>query len=444
MTIHLKDFIHYVTELNQNQPEFIQSVSNFSEDVIPFINEQYPNFEKLKILERLIEPERIIIFKITWMDDLNNIQINRGYRVQMSSIIGPYKGGLRFSPTVNLSVLKFLAFEQIFKNDLTGISLGAAKGGSDFNPKNKTDNEIMRFCQSFMNELYRHIGSQTDIPAGDMGVGQREIGYLFGQYKKLRNQFSGVITGKGKAWGGSNIRPEATGYGLLYFVELIYKEQNSTLKNKIITISGAGNVAYYAAEKAIQLGAKVVSLSNSKGTLYDPEGLDSNKLKRIAALGKDIDEFPLHYSSAQFLTKQKPWSIPCDIALPCATENEITEKDALNLVANGCKCVAEGANMPSTREAFKVFINAGINYAPGKAANAGGVVVSGLEMSQNATGLRWTNDNVDDKLKGIMESIYKTCTKYGTEKGGYINYLKGANIGGFIKVAQAMQAQGIV
>lgn len=444
MTILLKDFIHYATGLNQNQPEFMQSVSNFSEDIIPFMNEHYPNFEKLKILERLIEPERIIIFKITWVDDLNNIQINRGYRVQMSSVIGPYKGGLRFSPTVNLSVLKFLAFEQIFKNALTGISLGAAKGGSDFNPKNKTDNEIMRFCQSFMNELYRHIGSQTDIPAGDIGVGQREIGYLFGQYKKLRNQFSGVITGKGKAWGGSNIRPEATGYGLLYFVELIYKNQNLTLKNKIITISGAGNVAYYAAEKAIQMGAKVVSLSNSKGTLYDPEGLNSEKLKRIAALGKDMDEFPLYYSSAQFLAKQKPWHIPCDIALPCATENEITEKDASNLVANGCKCVAEGANMPSTREAFKIFINAGISYAPGKAANAGGVVVSGLEMSQNATGLRWTNDNVDDKLKGIMENIYKTCIKYGTEKEGYINYLKGANIGGFIKVAQAMQAQGIV
>lgn len=444
MSYTLENFLEHTEKLNPNQPEFLQAVTEVAEDIIPYINEKAPQFKDLKILERIIEPERVISFRVTWLDDHNMVQINRGFRVQMNSSIGPYKGGLRFSPLVNLSILKFLAFEQVFKNSLTGISMGGGKGGSDFNPKNKSDFEIMRFCQQFMIELHRHIGPQTDVPAGDMGVGKREIGYLFGQYKKLRNNFTGVLTGKGKSWGGSHIRPEATGYGLLYFVESILRRNNDKIRDKVVTISGAGNVAFYAAEKAIEMGAKVVTLSNSDGTLWDKEGFTMDKLEVISSLGRNISDYLHKYPQAEFLTGQKPWFIPCDIALPCATENEISEIDAEQLVRNGCICVAEGANMPSTRNAVKVFHKSKIAFGPGKAANAGGVAVSGLEMSQNAIGQQWTTEKVDVRLKTIMENIYKTCVKYGTEDDGYINYLKGANIGGFIKVARAMQAQGIV
>lgn len=444
MSYTLENFLEHTEKLNPNQPEFLQAVTEVAEDIIPYINEKAPQFKDLKILERIIEPERVISFRVTWLDDHNMVQINRGFRVQMNSSIGPYKGGLRFSPLVNLSILKFLAFEQVFKNSLTGIPMGGGKGGSDFNPKNKSDFEIMRFCQQFMIELHRHIGPQTDVPAGDMGVGKREIGYLFGQYKKLRNNFTGVLTGKGKSWGGSHIRPEATGYGLLYFVESILRRNNDKIRDKVVTISGAGNVAFYAAEKAIEMGAKVVTLSNSDGTLWDKEGFTMDKLEVISSLGRNISDYLHKYPQAEFLTGQKPWFIPCDIALPCATENEISEIDAEQLVRNGCICVAEGANMPSTRNAVKVFHKSKIAFGPGKAANAGGVAVSGLEMSQNAIGQQWTTEKVDVRLKTIMENIYKTCVKYGTEDDGYINYLKGANIGGFIKVARAMQAQGIV
>lgn len=444
MSYTLENFLEHTEKVNPNQPEFLQAVTEVAEDIIPYINEKAPQFKDLKILERIIEPERVISFRVTWLDDHNMVQINRGFRVQMNSSIGPYKGGLRFSPLVNLSILKFLAFEQVFKNSLTGISMGGGKGGSDFNPKNKSDFEIMRFCQQFMIELHRHIGPQTDVPAGDIGVGKREIGYLFGQYKKLRNNFTGVLTGKGKSWGGSHIRPEATGYGLLYFVESILRRNNDKIRDKVVTISGAGNVAFYAAEKAIEMGAKVVTLSNSDGTLWDKEGFTMDKLEVISSLGRNISDYLHKYPQAEFLTGQKPWFIPCDIALPCATENEISEIDAEQLVRNGCICVAEGANMPSTRNAIKVFHKSKIAFGPGKAANAGGVAVSGLEMSQNAIGQQWTTEKVDVRLKTIMENIYKTCVKYGTEDDGYINYLKGANIGGFIKVARAMQAQGIV
>lgn len=444
MSYTLENFLEHTEKVNPNQPEFLQAVTEVAEDIIPYINEKAPQFKDLKILERIIEPERVISFRVTWLDDHNMVQINRGFRVQMNSSIGPYKGGLRFSPLVNLSILKFLAFEQVFKNSLTGIPMGGGKGGSDFNPKNKSDFEIMRFCQQFMIELHRHIGPQTDVPAGDMGVGKREIGYLFGQYKKLRNNFTGVLTGKGKSWGGSHIRPEATGYGLLYFVESILRRNNDKIRDKVVTISGAGNVAFYAAEKAIEMGAKVVTLSNSDGTLWDKEGFTMDKLEVISSLGRNISDYLHKYPQAEFLTGQKPWFIPCDIALPCATENEISEIDAEQLVRNGCICVAEGANMPSTRNAVKVFHKSKIAFGPGKAANAGGVAVSGLEMSQNAIGQQWTTEKVDVRLKTIMENIYKTCVKYGTEDDGYINYLKGANIGGFIKVARAMQAQGIV
>jgi len=376
--------------------------------------------------------------------DKNEVQINRGYRVQMNSAIGPYKGGLRFDPSVNLSILKFLAFEQVFKNSLTGLPIGGGKGGSDFNPKGKSDMEIMRFCQSFMTELYRHIGAETDVPAGDIGVGGREIGYLFGQYKRLQNNFTGVLTGKGAAWGGSYIRPEATGYGLLYFVDCIFQEINQPIIGKTITISGAGNVAYYAAEKAIQLGAKVITLSNSQGTIYDEDGFTLEKLDYIAKLGRDLAAFADKYKSASYHEGQKPWIFKCDIALPCATQNELDGEDAQQLIENGCICVAEGANMPSTAEAIYAFHKAKVYFAPGKAANAGGVAVSGLEMSQNSIRQQWSSEKVDGRLKNIMINIHKTCVRYGKQDCGYTNYLKGANIGGFIKVANAMQAQGIV
>ncbi|TYR31294.1 NADP-specific glutamate dehydrogenase [Sphingobacterium phlebotomi] len=444
MSLNFKKFIKYVEDRNPNEPEFLQAVAEVTEDLIPYINERHPTWSDLKILERIVEPERVVSFRVAWLNDKNEVQVNRGYRVQMNSAIGPYKGGLRFSPTVNLSILKFLAFEQVFKNSLTGIPLGGGKGGSDFDPKGKSNMEIMRFCQSFMTELYRHIGAETDVPAGDIGVGEREVGYMFGQYKRIQNNFTGVLTGKGKHWGGSYIRPEATGYGLLYFVECIFENIDEEIAGKTIAISGAGNVAYYAAEKAIHLGAKVISLSNSTGTLHDPEGLTLEKLSYVGTLGRELERYPQKFKAASFHPGKKPWHLKCDIALPCATQNELGHEDAKLLVKHGCVCVAEGANMPSTAEAIKTFHKARIHFAPGKAANAGGVAVSGLEMSQNSIGQQWNAEKVDARLKGIMDNIHKTCLKYGKEEDGYINYLKGANIGGFIKVGAAMKAQGLV
>ncbi len=443
MSSYFKSFMDWVTERNPHQPEFIQAVKEVMEDIIPYIQSNNKELIDCRLLERLVEAERAISFRVTWIDDKNRVQVNRGYRIQMSSALGPYKGGLRFSPTVNLSILKFLAFEQTFKNSLTGLPLGAGKGGADFDPKGKSDNEIMRFCQSYMTELFRHIGSETDVPAGDIGVGEREIGYLFGQYKRLRNNFTGVMTGKGPAWGGSYIRPEATGYGLLYFVERMLYENGDTLKGKTVAISGAGNVAHYAALKAIALGAKVISVSNSTGTIHDENGFNLEKLEYVNSLNRDLEKYPEKYPS-EFLPGQKPWNLKCDIALPCATQNELDADDAKALVANGCLCIAEGANMPSTDEAIKVIMKSKILYAPGKATNAGGVAVSGLEMSQNRLGQQWTAEKVDGKLKKIMHDIHDICVHYGKDKNGNINYLRGANIGGFIKVAQAMNAQGLV
>ena len=444
MSLNLKNFINSVEHRNACEPEFLQAVTEVVEDLIPYVNEHRQDLIDLKILERMVEPERVVSFRVAWLDDKNQIQVNRGYRVQMNSAIGPYKGGLRFAPDVNLSILKFLAFEQVFKNSLTGLPIGGGKGGSDFDPKGKSDNEIMRFCQSFMTELQRHIGAETDVPAGDIGVGTREVGYLFGQYKRLQNNFTGVLTGKGTHWGGSYIRPEATGYGLLYFVQCVLDYNNESIEGKTISISGAGNVAYYAAEKAIQLGAKVITLSNSQGTIYDPEGFTLERLQYLGSLGRDLKAYTTKYASSSFHAKQNPWQFPCDIALPCATQNEINAEDAKKLVEQGCKIVAEGANMPSTAEAIKIYLQAKIHFGPGKAANAGGVAVSGLEMSQNAIGQQWSPEKVDHRLKLIMETIHKTCVRFGKEPNGYINYLKGANIGGFIKVAEAMKAQGVV
>lgn len=444
MSINFKNFVKQVSLNNPNEPEFLQAVTEVVEDLIPYINEHRPDLIDQRILERMVEPERVVSFRVAWLDDKNEIQVNRGYRVQMNSAIGPYKGGLRFAPDVNLSILKFLAFEQVFKNSLTSLPIGGGKGGSNFDPKGKSDQEIMRFCQSFMTELQRHIGSETDVPAGDIGVGSREIGYLFGQYKRLQNNFSGVLTGKGVQWGGSYIRPEATGYGLLYFVQCVLDYHNDSIEGKTVSISGAGNVAYYAAEKAIQLGAKVITLSNSQGTIYDKEGFTLEKLQFIAGLGRDLAKYAKKYNSASYHPKENPWQFKCDIALPCATQNEISEADAKLLIKNGCKIVAEGANMPSTAEAIKVYLQHKIHFGPGKAANAGGVAVSGLEMSQNAIGQQWSSEKVDHRLKLIMENIHKTCVRYGKDSNGFVNYLRGANIGGFIKVAEAMKAQGVV
>lgn len=447
MSQNYVNFIKMLKLKNPHQPEFIQAVTEVAEDVIPYMEQYDPSLLSQKILERIMEPERIVSFRVCWEDDQQAIQINRGFRVQMNSAIGPYKGGLRFSPTVNLSILKFLAFEQVFKNSLTGLPLGGGKGGSDFDPRGKSDREIMRFCQSFMTELCRHIGPNLDVPAGDIGVGEREVGYLFGQYKRIRNEFTGILTGKGPSWGGSLIRPEATGYGLLYFVEKMLYERNMTLKGKTIIISGSGNVAQYAAIKAIHMGAKVITVSNSDGVLYDRDGFTIDKINFLAQLknkgSRDFREYTETYQS-EFLPGEKPWSLKCDIALPCATQNELNEKDAALLIENGCICIAEGANMPCTLQAVRLVQKAGISYAPGKAANAGGVAVSGLEMSQNRIGQCWSEEKVDNKLKTIMHEIHDTCIHYGREESGRINYLKGANIGGYIKVAKAMTAQGIV
>ena len=436
-----------VVEKNPAQPEFHQAVKEVLESVAPYIVE-HPYLIDLKVLERIAEPERVIIFRVPWLNDEGEVQVNRGYRVQMNSAIGPYKGGLRFHPSVNLSIMKFLAFEQTFKNSLTTLPMGAGKGGSDFNPKGKSDNEVMRFCQSFMTELSKHIGQDTDVPAGDIGVGGREIGYMFGQYKRLRNEFTGTLTGKGLNWGGSPLRPEATGYGTCYFAEAMLATRGDSFQGKTVAISGSGNVAQYAARKALQLGAKVVTMSDSNGYIYDPDGIDEDKLKYVMALKNiyrgRIREYAEKYPSAQYFERQRPWGVKCDIAMPCATQNELDGNDAAKLLANGCICVAEGANMPSTPEAITLFQKAKILYSPGKASNAGGVATSGLEMTQNSIRLKWTPEEVDRHLHMIMADIHEACRKYGTEEDGYVNYVKGANIAAFIKVADAMMAQGLV
>ena len=432
---------------NPNEPEFIQAVHEVAETVIPFIAKNKV-YKKANILERLIEPERIIIFRVPWFTDKGQFMVNRGYRVEMNSAIGPYKGGLRFHPSVNLSILKFLAFEQVFKNSLTTLPLGGGKGGSDFNPKGRSDREIISFCQSFMTELSRHIGPNTDVPAGDIGVGGREIGYMFGQYKRLRNEFTGVLTGKGVNWGGSLIRPEATGYGVVYFAEKMLKNKGDNLKNKKVAISGSGNVAQYACEKCIQLGAKVVTMSDSKGYIHDADGIDKDKLAWIMNLKNKqrgrISEYIEEYPNSTFHEGEKPWVVAVEVALPCATQNELNEEHANLLVKNGCIAIVEGANMPSTPEAITFFINNKILFAPGKASNAGGVATSGLEMSQNSLRYNWTREEVDTKLHNIMLDIHDQCVAYGKEEGGYIDYVKGANIAGFVKVADAMIDQGIV
>ena len=442
----ISDFLKEIDKRNSHEPEFMQAVREVSDDLIPYIVSQEIYHGK-NVLMRMCEPERVIMFRVNWIDDNGEIQVNRGYRVEMNSAIGPYKGGLRFHPSVNLSILKFLAFEQVFKNSLTTLPMGGGKGGADFDPKNKSDGEVMRFCQSFMTELFRHIGPNTDIPAGDIGVGGREIGYMFGQYKRLKNEFTGVLTGKGVSWGGSLIRPEATGYGTVYFAEDMLNYEGDSIKGKKVTISGSGNVAQYAAEKCIHLGAKVISMSDSSGTIHDSDGIDQEKLDHIMYLKNDkrsrINEFLKKYPKAKFYKNKNPWSLSCDVALPCATQNEISEADAKLLIKNGCKVVAEGANMPCEPGAIKQFKLNKILYAPGKASNAGGVAVSGLEMAQNSLRYSWTREEVDQKLKEIMINIHKSCLEYGKEKN-YIDYNKGANISAFIKVADAMLAQGVV
>ena len=443
----IKDFIAYVESRNPNEPEFIQAVTEVAEAVIPFIeeNEKYQN---KMLLERMAEPERVIMFRVPWQDDQGNTQINKGYRVEYNSAIGPYKGGLRFHPSVNLSILKFLGFEQVFKNSLTTLPMGGGKGGSNFDPKGKSDSEVMRFCQSFMSELQRHIGPNTDVPAGDIGVGGREIGFLFGQYKRLRNEFTGVLTGKGLEYGGSLIRPEATGYGTVYFAQSMLETKGQSFNGKTVAISGSGNVAQFAAEKAMEFGGKVVTLSDSGGFIYDPEGLNEEKLAYVMELKNvkrgRIKEYADKYASATFTEGERPWGVKCDVALPCATQNELNKEEAETLVNQGCTCVAEGANMPSTPDAIEVFQNARILYAPGKASNAGGVATSGLEMSQNSLRLSWSSAEVDEKLKGIMANIHTACVKFGKDGDGHVDYVKGANVAGFVKLADAMLAQGVV
>ena len=437
-------FMAQVKAKNGHEPEFLQAVHEVAEAVIPYIEEN-PKYKKHKILERIVEPERVIMFRVPWIDDKGEVQVNRGFRVQYNSAIGPYKGGIRFHPTVNLSVLKFLGFEQIFKNSLTTLPMGGGKGGADFDPKGKSDNEVMRFCQSFMTELFRHVGADTDVPAGDIGVGGREVGYMFGQYKRLANEFTGVLTGKGRTWGGSLIRPEATGYGTVYFAEEMLKTKKQSFKGKTVAVSGSGNVAQYAVEKATQLGAKVVTMSDSSGYIYDAAGITAEKLAYIMELKNvkrvRIDEYTKKYKTAKFVKGKRPWDVKVDIALPCATQNELDGKEAKLLVKNGCFCVAEGANMPSTPEAIEVFLSNKILFAPGKASNAGGVATSGLEMSQNSLRLSWTREEVDARLHSIMKSIHESCVKFG-KSGGYVDYVKGANVAGFVKVADAMVDQG--
>jgi glutamate dehydrogenase (NADP+) len=446
MDTKVQQFMAMIKARNVGENEFHQAVQEVAESLIPFIEEN-PKYKHAKILERIAEPERTIIFRVPWIDDKGEVQINRGYRIEMNSAIGPYKGGLRFHPTVNLGILKFLAFEQVLKNSLTTLPMGGAKGGSDFDPKGKSDNEVMKFCQSFMSELFRHIGADTDVPAGDIGVGGREIGYLFGQYKRLKNEFTGVLTGKGIEWGGSLIRPEATGYGSTYFANEMLLTRKDSFKNKIVCISGSGNVAQYAVEKVTEMGGKVVTMSDSAGTVYDPKGIDAEKLRLVMELKNvkrgRIKEYAVKYR-VEYFEGKKPWFIKCDIAMPDATQNEINKEDAETLVKNGCMCVCEGANMPSSIAAVEVFLKAGILFGPGKAANAGGVATSGLEMTQNSMRLPWTREEVDTRLRMIMKSIHETCVKYGTKENGFINYVDGANIGGFVKVANAMIAQGFV
>ena len=432
---------------NSHEPEFIQAVLEVAETVIPYI-EANPKYKSTKILERITEPERVIQFRVPWLDDSGEVQVNRGFRVEFNSAIGPYKGGLRFHPSVNLSILKFLGFEQIFKNSLTTLPMGGGKGGSDFDPKGKSDNEVMKFCQSFMTELSRHIGPNTDVPAGDIGVGGREIGYMFGQYKRIRNEFTGVLTGKGINWGGSLIRPEATGYGTVYFAAEMLKTKGDNFTGKVVSISGSGNVAQFACEKATQLGAKVVTMSDSKGFIHDPNGIDAKKLAWIMDLKNNrrgrIMEYASEFDGVSFHENEKPWSIKVDVALPCATQNELNEEQAKQLVENGCMAVAEGANMPCTPEAIAMFQSRRVLFSPGKASNAGGVATSGLEMSQNSLRFNWTSEEVDQKLHNIMLDIHKQCVNFGTQEDGYIDYVKGANIAGFVKVADAMIDQGIV
>jgi glutamate dehydrogenase (NADP+) len=447
MESKIKEFMEMVKIRNNHEPEFLQAVQEVAETVIPYI-ENHDIYSGKNILLRMVEPERLISFRVSWVDDKGEIQVNRGYRIQMNSAIGPYKGGLRFHPTVNASILKFLAFEQVFKNSLTTLPMGGGKGGSDFDPKGKSENEIMRFCHSFMTELYRHIGHNTDVPAGDIGVGAREIGFMFGMYKKLNNTFTGVLTGKGASWGGSLIRPEATGYGTVYFAQNMLMRLDDSFKGKEVVISGSGNVAQYAAEKAIELGATVLTLSDSTGYIYDAGGIDSEKLKYVMFIKNEkrgrISEYLEKYPNAEFVEGKRPWSVKCDIALPCATQNELNGEEAKALIANGCMCVSEGANMPSMPEAIHEFQKAKILFAPGKASNAGGVATSGLEMSQNSLRLSWSRKEVDDKLKEIMEDIHDSCVQYGENEDGTIDYIKGANIAGFVKVADAMLAQGVV
>jgi glutamate dehydrogenase (NADP+) len=441
-------FMDKVKTRNAGEPEFIQAVKEVVESVMPLIMEN-PRYQRANILERIVEPERVIIFRVPWVDDAGNAQVNRGFRVQFNSAIGPYKGGIRFHPSVNLSILKFLGFEQIFKNSLTTLPMGGGKGGADFDPKGKSDNEIMRFCQSFMTELAKHIGADTDVPAGDIGVGKREIGYMFGQYRRLRNEFTGVLTGKGINWGGSLIRPEATGYGAVYFAQNMLNHIGESLKGKTVVVSGSGNVAQFAIQKATELGAKVVSASDSSGYIYDKDGIDSDKLAFLMELKNErrgrIKEYADHYG-CEFVADARPWAIntQVDAAMPCATQNELNEDDAKNLIKNGLKIVVEGANMPSTPEAIEAFEHAGVLFAPGKASNAGGVATSGLEMSQNSMRFSWSAEEVDEKLRSIMENIHAACVKYGTQENGLVDYVSGANMAGFIKVADAMLEQGVI
>jgi len=440
-------FMDEVIAKNPEQKEFHQAVDEVVESLWPVLDKR-PEYRKARIMERIVEPERVILFRVPWVDDNGDVQVNRGFRIEMNSAIGPYKGGLRFHPSVNLGILKFLAFEQVFKNALTTLPMGGGKGGSDFDPKEKSDNEVMRFCQSFMSELQRHIGADTDVPAGDIGVGGREIGFLFGQYKRLRNEFTGVLTGKGLDWGGSLIRLEATGYGQVYFAEEMLNTRGDSLKGKVCAVSGSGNVAQFATEKALQMGAKVVTLSDSNGYIYDPEGINEEKLAFVKNLKNvkrgRIKEYADKYGCTYVDGKPGPWDVPCQVALPAATQNEISGADAEMLVKNGCFVVSEGANMPSTPDAVNVFLHHKILYGPGKAANAGGVATSGLEMTQNSMRLSWSREEVDTRLHRIMKDIHATCVKYGTQKDGFINYVDGANIGGFVKVAEAMLAQGVV